>query len=840
MKIQYPVGAWCALFLLFATAPLFAQLTGTVLDEHGEPLPFASVYVRNSTNGTVANAEGVYRLVLEPGTYEIVFQYIGYQQKFETVTLANKPVKLNARLEPSDLQISEVVITTEDPAYGIMRKAIEKREYYRTRTDKFTCEAYIKGFYKLADAPKKIFGQDIGDMDGMLDSATRSGVLYLSESVSKLYVQSKPSRKKEVMISSKVSGSPNGYSLNRSTLTELSLYDERLNFGRDILSPLASNAFTYYRYRLIGRYRDENGYDIYKIEVTPKNDESPTYSGFVYIVDEWWNLSGADLYLTGKAIQQPILDSMHIVQNFVPVGKPDIWCMFSQNTGFKFKIFGFKIAGFFNGVFSNYDLNPSFGPEVFNREVFKIDKLAATRDSVYWSGVRPIPLTLEESKDYVKKDSIALIRSSKTYKDSMDHIANRFKFSNIYSGYSWRNTYRHTQISYPSLLSGVQFNTVQGWLINFDPEFKKSKDEFDSQYWQVRGTANYGFSEKRFRGGLQVERRFESIHYTTAGLSGGVTTQQFDAGEPISVLTNLLYSLWDKRNYMKLYEKAFVRGEYSRYLTNGLRWTISAEYAERRALTNHTDYSFYKGDRDYAPNAPLPIPATEPEEPFFSTHQAFLLETVFRLRFGVNYSTYPEYRSIGGSRWPEVTLKYRKGLSGLGGSDVDYDLIHLRVGQDELSLGLFGYTEWNLSGGIFWRNERMGFMDFYHPRGNQTFLGKPSRYASGFFLLPYYEFSTGGAFTEAHVRHHFNGFLLDRVPLLRKLNWKEALGASIYMTDQYAWEDQRPNNSLPYWELSFGFYNIGIKFLRPLHIDLAVGFLGKEHYRTGVVLGLNL
>jgi hypothetical protein len=284
-KIFQPLPATFLFPLLFLfPLSLFSQLSGKVLDDSGEPLPFASVYVRNSTNGTAANAEGEYRLSLEKGTYEIVFQYIGYKQKVEKVTIGDKPVRLNARMEPANLEISEVVITTEDPAYRIMREVIAKRSYYKNKAKEYTVDVYMKGFYKLLDAPKKILGQDIGNMGGILDT-NRQGVIYLSESVSKVYAQAKPERKKEVMISSKVSGSDNGFSFNRATYTDFNLYDEKLEIEREILSPLADNAFAYYTFKLQGKYRDENGYDIYKIGVIPKRPADPTFSGNLYVVE---------------------------------------------------------------------------------------------------------------------------------------------------------------------------------------------------------------------------------------------------------------------------------------------------------------------------------------------------------------------------------------------------------------------------------------------------------------------------------------------------------------------------------------------------------------------------
>ncbi|MBK6930718.1 MAG: carboxypeptidase-like regulatory domain-containing protein [Saprospirales bacterium] len=823
----------CGLILPWSAG---AQLSGKVLDENGDPLPYASVYVRNSTKGTAANADGEFRLPLDPGAYDIVFQYIGYKQRVERVLIDNKPARLIVRMAPSDLQIGEVVITAEDPAYPIMRKVIAKRPYYKTRTPQYSCDAYIKGFYKLLDAPKKILGQEVGDIGGILDS-NRTGVLYLSESVSRLYVQTKPQRSKEVMVSSKVSGNANGFSLNRATLTDFSLYHERINIDRDILSPLADNAFAYYRFQLLGRFRDENGYDIYKIAVLPKSDEAPTFMGHLYVVDEWWNLVGVDLKLTGKAIQQPVLDTLIIQQEFVPVNKPDEWCLLSQITGFEFAVMGFKVKGFFNGVFSNYNLRPAFSPDFFDRETFKIEKDASERDTSYWTAIRPVPLTGEEARDYVRKDSLEKIWESRAYLDSIDRKANRFKPTDLIFGYRWRNSYRHTSVSYPALFEGMQFNTVQGVVLNVRPSFRQSGGKRRSRYWLAEGWLNYGFSEKRLRAGLQLERQLESIRYTRLAISGGLTAEQFDREQQISPFANALYSLFDKRNYLKLYEMAFAQARIGSNVAPGLRLDFRTAFEDRRPLVNHSDYSISKSARAYTPNAPLPAPAGEP---FFEAYKAFLLELTARIRIGETYSTYPDFRVYHRSKWPELLLKYTAALPKVAGSRADFQLLQARVQQSDLPMGLFGYTGWSIGAGVFLRSKRVEFMDYYHPKGNQTILGSPENYARSFFLLPYYEFSTPDAYASAHLRHHFNGWILDKVPGLRKLNWKEALGFGVYHAGQYAGENQRPAGSLPYWELSFGLYNIGIKFFRPLHVDVAVGFLGGEYHRTGLVLGLDL
>ena len=251
--------------LFFLPMVAFAQVTGKVTGDNGEPLAYATVYVRNTSNGTVTNAEGEYRLLAGKGPQEIIFQYIGYKQRIEKITIGDKPVRLDARLESSNLQLDEMVVTSIDPAVRIMREVIAKRRYYKKKGANYACDVYIKGFYKLVDSPKKLLGQEIGDLGGALDS-TGMGVVYLSESVSKLWSQDPPGRKKEVMVSSRVSGSESGFSLNRATLTEFNLYDERLKIEREILSPLADNAFNYYNFKHAGRFKNELGFTVERIK----------------------------------------------------------------------------------------------------------------------------------------------------------------------------------------------------------------------------------------------------------------------------------------------------------------------------------------------------------------------------------------------------------------------------------------------------------------------------------------------------------------------------------------------------------------------------------------------
>jgi hypothetical protein len=73
-------------------------------------------------------------------------------------------------------------------------------------------------------------------------------------------------------------------------------------------------------------------------------------------------------------------------------------------------------------------------------------------------------------------------------------------------------------------------------------------------------------------------------------------------------------------------------------------------------------------------------------------------------------------------------------------------------------------------------------MDFKHFNTTQTIFN-PSELRS-FRALPYYQYSTSGTFFEGHVEHHFNGFLFNKIPLLKKLRWQEVAGLHVLYTEQ--------------------------------------------------------
>ncbi|HMG68825.1 MAG TPA: DUF5686 family protein, partial [Chitinophagaceae bacterium] len=242
------------------------KIYGTITDEKGQALPYASILVKGTTRGTTANSEGKYILDLDPGSYTIICQHVGYAREEKSIALSQEATVVNFQLHVQELTLGEVIVKKgEDPAYEIIRQAIRKRTYYQRQLSNFQCEVYTKGQLKLRDFPKKFMGQKVDFEDA---DTSKKKTIYLSETIATYSVQ-KPDKRKVEVLSTKVSGQSDGYGLSAPEI--YSFYDDNLKIGsnlnpRGFISPISTHALNYYRYKFEGSFF-EDGKEINHIKV---------------------------------------------------------------------------------------------------------------------------------------------------------------------------------------------------------------------------------------------------------------------------------------------------------------------------------------------------------------------------------------------------------------------------------------------------------------------------------------------------------------------------------------------------------------------------------------------
>lgn len=795
------------LFVLCITLGYFAsaQIVGTVTNTKNEPLPFVNILIENTYKGTTSNDDGYYELnITTPKTYTIVYTYLGFKTIKKNVTIDKFPFKIDVILEEESVSLGEVVVNAEDnPANTIMRQAIAKRKENLEKINSYKADFYSRGLIRIKDAPEKILGQEVGDLGGGLDS-TRTGIIYLSETISKIQFL-RPSKLKEKITASKVSGNDNGFSFNNAIDVDYNFYNNTVEFGNQIVSPIANNAFGYYKYKLDGVFYDERGNLVNKIKVIPKRENDPVFAGIIYIVEDQWTIYGIELDITGVQARIPAVDIISLKQSFSYSEADKIWAIISQSIDFKYKFLGIKGDGRFTAVYSNYQFNTGLTRKDFNKELVAFEENANKKDSLYWNNIRPVPLTLEERTDYVKKDSIQIVRESKPYLDSIDRVNNKFKLGSIL-GYTYQNSHKDIRMGYDIPIGGVQFNTVQGYTAKANLFFTKDYDDF-KRYFSANANLEYGFSDERLRATGSLSYKFNNTSRAFLTLYGGVSAEQYNPSQPISPFINTVSTLFFEDNYMKLYDKSFLQLNYSEELFNGFRLYTQLAYERRKALFNTTDQVFRNEDNDvYTSNNPLDETAYGIAP--FETHNILKANVTAQFNFGQEYLSYPDSKfNIGNDAYPTLVLSYEKGF-GATNDDYNFDQIKARLYQS-FNIADKGRFRYNLRAGKFFNADDIAFMDYQHFNGNQTHVSTQGNYTNVFNNLPYYAASTNDSYLEAHVEHDFNGFLLGKVPLLNKLNFNLVIGAHLLATPDFK----------PYQEYSVGIDNIGWGKWRFLRVD---------------------
>ena len=815
------------LFFLFVSVTFIGQVKGKITDMKNNPLSFVSVYLDNTVTGTTSNDNGDYILdLIRKGKYTIVFQFLGFKTVKKEVEISSFPFYLNVKLEEESVQLSEISISTKDnPANRIIRNVIANKDKNTDKFANYTAKFYSRGLYRIKDAPKKFLGQTLGDFGGGLDS-TRSGIIYLSETISDIKFQKKPKNFKENIIASKVSGQDNGISFNRAEDANINFYENSVEFGNNLVSPLSTNAFSYYKFKLEGTFYDKNGRLINKIKILPKRKNDPVFNGSLYIVEDDWALYGADVSVTGAQVNIPVVDVLKLKQNYNYSDKNDAWVLISQSIDFRVNALGFKFDGRFSSAFSNYDFIPNFNEKTFTNEVLTFEKEATEKDSSYWITLRPVPLTTEEVKDYEVKDSLKVVRKSKKYLDSVNKKQNKVSFLSPITGYTYKNSFEKWSLSYDGLIKDLGFNTVQGFNTSMGVSYSKNIND-KGNWWSAGVNVNYGFSEKIARPTFFFNKKWNNISRPRMSISVGVTTAQFNGRNPISKMDNLVRSLLRRENYLKIFEKEFAKIRYSEEIKNGIYFSSSLEYANRKPLFNTNNYSFARQSKTKPYTSNNPLDPTDYINTVFTEHSIASLKVGATFIFNQKYLSYPHRKfNIGNTKYPSLSLTYRKNF-GASNSELNSDVFVANIRQN-IDAGNYGKLAYNIGGGLFLKKKNIAFMDNLQANGNQLLFITDNQLSS-FGLLEYYKFYTNDRYAEAHLEHNFKGSVLGKIPLINNLNFHLVGGVkSLFMADKK-----------PYSEYSLGLDNIGFGKWRFLRIDYVKSFhAGIKN--DGFLLRLNI
>jgi hypothetical protein len=873
-KIFYFIlSTFSVLLISSASHNVFATggIRGTIKADDGSVLPFATIFVVQAETGTTTNENGYYEIQLPEGSYDLVYQYLGYASQTRQVKIGSDFTELNITLSIQATFLPNVTVHAgdEDPAYTIMRKAIAKAKYHTQQLDGYSAKVYVKGAGKLKDYPwlaKKTLEKEGIEKDRV----------YVSESVS-LIKYTRPKKFEEKVISIRSDGkdnntSPNGYIFG-------SFYEPEI---AETISPLSPKAFSYYKFEYLGTFKDRN-YDVSKIKVTPRSKGDNVVEGVIYLVEGWWSIHSVDLTTTRLGIKVAIKGV------YAPI-EDKAWLPVSHQFKVDGKIFGFEFEYKYLATVSDYKikLNPELHvekmevidekiekeeakeiqkkqaakntkskksedqtkklqerlasgqeitrkelktivkdyekqerkelkePEVISNVEFKIDSGAFKKDSSYWAEVRPIPLTKEEVKGYEKMDSISLIEQKKQAGDTLKKSKHEgFQPWDILIGDNYKIS-KHSNFKIHTPLGG--FNTVEGFNIIYRLSFGTIFQDTNKTRFTISPVLRYAFEREKLTGFLNFTLRNKIYRLK---LEGGEYIKQYNQDEPIHHFVNTFTTLFLEENLMKIYERQYIDLSYRRKLNQFFSVQTAWSWMQRNELFNITDYKWVnrKSVEGYTPNRPV---NEELAKTNFPKHQAFIgsLNVVARpwLKFRIRNGEKHEIRNSS----PTFTLDYRKGFDNVLGSDVNFDQMEVGV-KHEVKIGVRGNLDFDLKAGAFLNASKMFFMDYKHFLGNRTPFSTTDPVGS-FRLLDYYAFSTNDKYFSANLHYHFRRFLLTSLAYVRLAGIRENIFLNYLATP----------TSKNYTEVGYSIDGI----LRIFRLEAAASFYNGQYKDYGFRIGI--
>ncbi|MEO9894456.1 DUF5686 family protein [Aurantibacter sp.] len=792
------------LFIISYLGSSQSKVGGIVLDGFGEPVAFANVLFKNSTEGTITNDNGRFYMESD-NTYEtLIVSFLGF--KTQEIQLSQKVTyEMEIKMEDETEQLNEVILISgkqskkNNPAVEILKKIwAKKRENGVRKFNQYAFNKYEKIEFDLntidsALMKKKIF-KGLEFVFDDLDTSRITGKTYLpiflNETFSTVKGDNILNEEKEKILGNKNSGFDNNQAILAfvsDLYQDYDIYDNYLKFfDKSFTSPLSRTGVDTYNYALRDSAFVDNKW-CYNIVYYPRRKNELTFKGDFWVNDSTYAIKNINLEVT-KSANINWVKEIYIEQEFDVVNDS----IFLLKRDYMLSDFSFQkkeesrgVYGKRTTVYDNYEFDKELPKEYYKVDKNPFDPATIVKDDSFWKENRLEDLNKDETGIYKLLDTLKTVPKFKSYYNVVSILG---------SGYVEIDKWN---LDIGSVYDVFGYNDAEGARVRAG--LRTYFGENDP--WRLEGYMAYGFADQKVKHGLAgkvlLDKKSRLI------ISGGNRRDIEQLGVSLTATNDVLGR--------SIASSSLLTVGANNRLTN---INLSAFNVEMEPLTNFRigvggtfrtlssalpqDFSL-----DYInPNTVSGV-ASEIEQFDFQT---IIIYTPGKRTIGYGV----ERRDINDS-YSTILLKYTKGIDGIWGSDFDYDKLQFSYSQP-WQVGGFGRLTSTVELGKTFGEVPLGLLSVVP--GNQTFF---SNYGT-FPNLDFYEFVTD-TYASVHLEHNFNGRLFSRIPLIRKLNLREIIGL------RGVWGDlsdenlalnapaagttplQAPSDKI-YYEYSFGIGNI--------------------------------
>lgn len=794
MKIGfYRILLFCVFLSSFFCLPSFAQVTGTVLDaKTRKPVDYANVFYDGKGVGGMADERGRFIVSEHDGWSQLTVSSLGYVS--QTVHLQKgKTRNILVLLEPQPRELATVTVEAKkgkysrknNPAVELMRKVIAHKKSNDLHSLPYvTFSKYEKMTFSMNEVTDKVFDIDSAKQWSFLkehvEFCPQTGKLILpltvDETLSNTFYRLDPKTEK-TLVKAKHSRGINelintGEILNtvlKDCFTDVNIYDEECKLIRlRFKSPIANSAIGFYRFYLQDTLCIE-GDSVIDVGFIPNNQQDVGFSGHVYVMkDSSYQVRRVELTIP-KRSDVNWVESMSISQDYEEVGdgqrvavsndmlielRVNSW-LGKLQVQYTTRKFDYDFAEIPNSVFKYVKGSTFIEPDA-----------GMHTDDSYWQPYRKVELTQSEEKMESFLDRITHIKGFKylmvgvkalleNFVETSDSLQNnKFDFGPINTVISY-NDYDHLRLR----ISGLTTANLNSHL------FWSGYLAYGTKTHNVYGRTEltYSFNRKTY-----LQREFPKNNLSVSYWNDIISPfDKFIPTDKDNVFTTLRTSKVDQFTHTKE-----IKLTYDREWYNGVKFMATFSHSSNRPV----DALFYQRlgtDPLITATADLSQLQFDP-----ARHERLLRNS--ELKVSVEFEPNASYINTKQRRIkvnkdaPVITLSHTVGhlnsSSGVGGGY--YNVTEAGLFKRLYVPGGWGIIDTDLKAGIQWN--RVPFPLLIHPAANQSYIIMDNT----FMLISPLEF-LNDRYAQAMIKWNLSGKILNRIPLLKHLQWRETLGVNV-------------------------------------------------------------
>lgn len=772
------------------------KVSGIVVDDTNQPIPYASITFKDSKIGIVSNEDGRFYIESPDNHDTLLVSFVGFPTKeVKLPQLVNYDFKVILKESNS---LKEVVVYAgktskkNNPALDILRKIWERKrknglkmfkqyEYEKYEKVEFDMNTIDSAFMK-----RKIF-KGMEFIFKQVDTSNVTGKTYLpifiNESLSDVYGDNTNNKTREVLKANKNSGLSNGDGVNtfiKDLYSDYNIYDNYLNFfDKSFTSPLSTTGIDVYNYVLSDTAFIDNKW-CYNIVFYPRRKNELTFKGDFWVNDSTFAVKNIKMAVT-KSANINWIKEVYIEQEFDVLNDS----VFLLTRDYMMSDFALNKKEKSKGVYGkrttlarNHVFNQKKPETFFKQEVNFVDNSVYLKDDEYWQDNRFEKLNKDEAGIYKLLDTLKTVKKFKQLYNLVSILG---------SGYI-----QYGNFDYGPIFSTIGYNEVEGIRLRAGGRTYFGPNDL----WRLQGYTAYGFDDNKFKYGLSGKWMINKKNRII--ISGGNRRDVEQIGASLTTTNDVL-----GRSFAS--SSLFSSGSNGK-LTNINLSSLSFEIEPVKNVIVQTGYSYR---------------TLESASPTFSldyfTDNTFTAtkSDVKQAELNLQVEFTPGKKTIGygverrdvEAPYSRFFINYSQGFKGFIQSDFDYQKLQFYYKQPVI-IGALGRSNFIMELGKTFGQVPLGLLSVVP--GNQTYFIIGNTFSN----LNFYEF-VSDEYATLQWEHSFNGKVFSRIPFLRKLNLREIVGVrGVYGTIS---EENKAINASgllynapekPYWEYSAGVGNI--------------------------------